>query len=52
MKDSAFTTVKRDSNEYHLSMKGIRTGYIFNQKWYIKGKAMDLGADFPRIKFC
>ena len=23
MKDSAFTTVKRDSKEYHLSMKGV-----------------------------
>lgn len=36
MKDSALTTVKRDSKEYYLSMKGIRKGDLFSREWYIK----------------
>ena len=32
---------------YHLSIEGIRKGYLFRQKWYVKGKGLDLGAEYP-----
>ena len=34
-------------------MEGIRNGYLFPEKWSIKGQrgGGDLGADPPRIKF-
>ena len=37
---------------YHLSLEGIRKGYLFYQKWHIKGKGLDLGAEPPGIKLC
>ena len=45
LNDSAFTVVKREAKQaskvckkgYHLSIGGIRKGYVFCQKWYIKG---------------
>ena len=33
-----------------FSMEGIRKGYLFCEKWYIKGKDLELGAEPPRIK--
>ena len=33
-------------------MEGIQKGYLFCQKWYVKGKESDLGAEPSRIKFC
>ena len=38
-KDSAFMAVKRK-------------GYPCREKWYIKGKGLDLGVDPPRINIC
>ena len=35
---------------YHLSMESIRKGYLFCQKWCIKGKGSHLGTEPPRIK--
>ena len=35
--------------EYHLSIEGIRKGDLFREKWYIKGKGLDLGAEPPCI---
>ena len=35
---------------YHLSVEGIRKGYLFREKWYIKGKGLDLGAAPPPHK--
>jgi len=36
---------------YHLSIEGIRKGYLFREKWYLKkGKALDLGAGPPHTK--
>ena len=32
-------------------MEGTQKGYLFCQKWYIKGKGSDLGAEPSRIKF-
>ena len=32
-------------------MEGIRKEYLVCQKWYIKGKGSELGAEPPRIKF-
>ena len=52
MKDSAFTTVKRDSKEYHLSMKGVYERGTFSVENGVYGKGLDLGADFPRITVC
>ena len=37
---------------YHLSIKGIQKGYLFREKWYIKGKGLDLGAKPPRKNIC
>ena len=37
---------------YHLSIEGIRKGYLFCKKWYIKGKGLDLGAEPPGINIC
>ena len=46
LNDDAFKAVKRDavvnevyetSKGYHLSIEGIRKGYLFREKWYIKG---------------
>ena len=43
---------------YHLSIKGIRKGYLFRKgfrkKWYVKdkGKGLDLGTEPPRINIC
>ena len=35
---------------YHLLIEGIRKGYLFREKWYIKGgKGLDLGAEPPCI---
>ena len=44
LKDSAFTTVKRDAmfktryvrERYNLSIEGIRKGCLSRKKWYIK----------------
>ena len=36
---------------YHLSIEGIRRGYFFVKKWYIKRKGLDLGAEPPGITF-
>ena len=33
-----------------FSMEGIRKWYLFCQKWYIKGKDLELGAEPPSIK--
>ena len=34
-------------------MEGTQKGYLFYQKWYKKGKGLDLGAEPPRrIKLC
>ena len=38
-KDGAFTAVKRK-------------GYLFREKWYIKGKRLDLGVEPPGINIC
>ena len=38
--------------EYHLSIEGIQKGYLFREKWYIKGKGLDLGAEPPCINIC
>ena len=47
LNDNASTAVKRDavlnevyetSKGYHLSIEGIRKGYLFREKWYIKGQ--------------
>ena len=47
--DSAFTAVKRMQSSkqcmckgYYLSLslEGIRKGYLFREKWYIKGKGV------------
>ena len=35
---------------YHLSIKGIRKGYLCCQKWDIKGKGWDLGVEPSCIK--
>ena len=37
-KESVFTPVKTGyvKGEYHLSIEGIRKGYLFCEKWYIK----------------
>ena len=37
---------------YHLSIEGIRRGYLFREKWYIKGKGMDRVVEPPRINIC
>ena len=44
LNDSAFTAIKRDAKfkqgtrkGYHLSIEGIRKGYLFREKWYTKG---------------
>ena len=37
---------------YYLSIEGIRKGYLFCKKWYIKGKGLDLGAEPPGINIC
>ena len=41
LKDSAFTAVERSKQGmlkgYHLSIEGIPKGYLFREKWYIKG---------------
>ena len=37
---------------YQLSIKGIQKGYLFREKWYIKDKGLDLGAEPPRLKIC
>ena len=29
-----------------------RRGYHFREKWYIKGKGLDLGVEPPRINIC
>ena len=31
-------------------MEGIRKGYLFCQKWSIKGKGLELGTEPPRIR--
>ena len=35
---------------YHFSVNGIRKEHLFCQRWYIKGKGLDLGAEPPRRK--
>ena len=37
-------------NGYHLLIQSRPQGYFFCQKWYIKGKGLNLGADPPCIK--
>ena len=37
-------------NGYHLLIESGPQGYFFCQKWYIKGKGLNLGADPPCIK--
>ena len=44
LKGSLFTAVKRDAKFYTryvkgrtMSLEGIRKGYLFREKWYIKG---------------
>ena len=38
---------------YHLSIEdGIRKGYLFREKWYIKGKGLDFATEPLRIKIC
>ena len=37
---------------YHLSIEGIQKGYLFHEKWYIKGKGLDLGAEPPHPNIC
>ena len=37
---------------YNLSIEGIQKGYLFCQKWYIKGKGLDLGEEPLRINLC
>ena len=37
---------------YYLSIEGIRKGYLFCKKWYIKVKGLDLGAEPPGINIC
>ena len=32
---------------YHLSIEGIRKGYLFRAKLYIKGKGLDLETEPP-----
>lgn len=34
-----------------MTIEGTQKGYFFCQKWYIKGKGSDLGAEPSRIKF-
>ena len=37
---------------YHLSIGGIRKGYLFREKWYIKRKGFDFEVEPPRINTC
>ena len=36
---------------YHLSIEGIRKGFLFYQKWYIKGKGLELVVESTRLNF-
>ena len=57
-----FTAVERDARfqtklvryvkGYHLSIEGVQKGYLFCQKWYIKGEriALDLGVEPPSVQ--
>ena len=55
LNDNAFTAVKRNAKFETRYVKGvpffnrsgIRKGYLFREKWYIKAKELDLG-----IKIC
>ena len=35
-----------------MLIKSIQKGYLFREKWYIKGKGLDLGAKPPRKNIC
>ena len=35
-----------------MSIEGIRKGYLFREKWYIKRKGFDLEVEPPRINTC
>ena len=38
---------------HHLSIEdGTRKGYLFREKWYIKGKGLDFGTEPLRKKIC
>ena len=30
-----------------MSIEGIRKGYLFHKKWFVKGEGLDLGAEYP-----
>ena len=54
LKDDAFTAVKRDAKFYTRYVKGVpfvnkgvQKGYLFREKWYIKGKGWTSGGASP-----
>ena len=59
LNDSAFTEVESDAKFYTRYVKGVpivenayERGTLIREKWYIKGKGLDLGAEPPRLNIC
>ena len=39
-----------NNNNNNFLIGGVRKEYLFCQKWYIKGKGLEFGAEPPRLK--
>ena len=38
--------------DLQFSIEGIQKGYLFREKWYVKGKELDLGTEPLLINIC